>query len=226
MTGNRAAGHRTRGRNGPPRNPVVPTALEGQVFTERTSLALPTGLPLESWRQVGQRLTRLNDSSQWWLGDWLVYGQDRYPERYRRAVSDTCLDYQTLRNYAWIARKFPAHRRRAALSVQHHIEVAGLPEAAQETWLDAAERDGWSRNELRRTLKGIRGADGEPPPGEQVFIRFHATSEQRLRWAESARLAERRLDEWILHVLDSAAPPPHPKSPRPDAPNPQGDASS
>ena len=49
------------------------------------------------------------------------------------------LDYQTLRNYAWVARRFPAGRRRAGVSFAHHAEVARLPEPEQDYWLRRAE---------------------------------------------------------------------------------------
>ena len=41
------------------------------------------------------------------------------------------LDYQTLRNYAWVARRFAMSRRRDTLSFGHHAEVPALPEPEQ-----------------------------------------------------------------------------------------------
>lgn len=40
------------------------------------------------------------------LGDWLAYGQAVYANRHRTAVERTSLNYQALRNYAWVARQF------------------------------------------------------------------------------------------------------------------------
>lgn len=36
-----------------------------------------------------------------------MYGQAAYTGRYRDAIEQASLDYQTLRNYAWVARRFP-----------------------------------------------------------------------------------------------------------------------
>ena len=105
---------------------------------------------------------RIADSSAWCLGDWLIYGQHLYADRYRHAVAMAGLDYQTLRNYAWIARKFEPARRRAGLAFQHHVEVAALPPQVQDHWLDLAENFRWSRNELRKQIR-----DSEAP-GEKI----------------------------------------------------------
>jgi hypothetical protein len=100
----------------------------------------------------------IGDSSQWWLADWLVYGQARFPDRYKQAVAETLLEYRTLRNYAVVARRVDMSRRRDKLSFQHHAEVAALPEPDQDLWLNRAERLGWSLSELRRQLRNARSS--------------------------------------------------------------------
>jgi hypothetical protein len=98
----------------------------------------------------------ISDASAWWLGDWLVYGENRFPDRYKSAIEETILSYKTLRNYAWVARRFSASRRRDTLSLHHHAEVAALPLADQESWLDRTEQNRWSVIELRRSLQSYR----------------------------------------------------------------------
>ena len=68
----------------------------------------------------------------WCLGDWLVFGEQAYAGRYRQAIERTSLDYQTLGNYAWVAKRFSLSRRRDELSFGHHSEVAALPEPEQD----------------------------------------------------------------------------------------------
>ncbi|MFD1152718.1 LmbU family transcriptional regulator, partial [Saccharothrix hoggarensis] len=137
-------------------------AVDGRILTTPVGLAFPRDVTFESWEQAGQRLSRIASSSAWYLGDWLVYGQDRYTGRYRRAVEAVGLDYQTLRNYAWISRKFEPSRRRSGLPFQHHAEVAALPPEEQDRWLDRAEREGWSRTALRRALRVARDPGSRP----------------------------------------------------------------
>ena len=67
----------------------------------------------------------------------MIYGERTYGRRYREAVRMSGFDYQTLRNYAWVARRFGIERRRGGLTFQHHAEVASLPVVEQERWLSA-----------------------------------------------------------------------------------------
>src|SRR3954470_23447442 len=109
-------------------------------------------LEFEAWREFGVKLGAYGNATQWWLGDWLVFGRMKYGRRYKDAIAATGLDYQTLRNYAMVARRFPPQRRHSALTFGHHAEVCALGDDAQDYWLDIAAAGGWSRNELRRRL--------------------------------------------------------------------------
>jgi hypothetical protein len=173
-----------------------------RAMTRRTSLSFPTPLALGDWLDIGRELFVINDASAWWLGDWLVYGQHRYPDRYRRAVEGTSLHYKTLRNYAWVARKFAPSRRHDALSFQHHAEVAGLPEQEQDAWLDRAEQEGWSVAALRRYLRDHRGKAPDALAEARETLGFDLYPERRRRWEEAAERAGTTLDEWISAVLD------------------------
>lgn len=103
-------------------------------------LSFPDEMPFDSWRELGSRVALVANCSAWWLGDWLLYGEQAYGDRYEQAIADTSLGYQTLRNYAWVARKFPMSRRRDTLSFGHHAEVAALLDDEQDAWLARAER--------------------------------------------------------------------------------------
>ncbi|WP_432136379.1 MULTISPECIES: LmbU family transcriptional regulator [unclassified Streptomyces] len=149
------AGRYTAGAGGGGARPAAALPFAGGQATVGTSgMTFPQGLSERSWERIGTGLRELTNSSAWWLGDWLVHGQTSYgTRRYREAVERTGLDYQTLRNYAWVARRFEHHRRRDSLSFAHHAEVAGLPPAEQDHWLGEADRLKWSRNELRRAVR-------------------------------------------------------------------------
>lgn len=176
-----------------------------RALTTRTSLSLPPALPLETWQKVGTDLHVITDASGWWQGDWLVYGQDRFPDRYQRALQETGLDYQTLRNYAWVARTFPPARRRPGLSFQHHAEVASLTAAEQDEWLMQAEESSWSRNMLRRQLQARRVGGHTPDEREVTLSLPVATAQQRKNWQQAAECAGSSLSAWISRVLDRTA---------------------
>lgn len=176
----------------------------GQVMVTRVGLELPSGLDFRSWEQAGAKIARIADSSAWCLGDWLLYGQDRYTDRYRQTIAAVGLDYQTLRNYAWVARRFELARRREQLSFQHHAEVAALTQQEQDDWLDLAEQGTWSRNELRRRVRNSRQPAGRELPGV-ALPRLNPPTERVARWREAAELTSQDLEDWIIATLDDGA---------------------
>ncbi|GAA4542333.1 LmbU family transcriptional regulator [Amycolatopsis samaneae] len=197
------------------RPPVAssPGRLPGRPFTDgmltrRTSLNLPPQIPLDEWSRIGHEIFVISESSTWWLGDWLIYGQAQYPDRYMHAIAKTSLDYQTLRNYAWVARRYSVARRRSALSFQHHAELASLPEEQQEKWLDRAEKFGWSRNELRNRVRASRKAAraaNDEDASDVLSIEMNVPADRKQRWLEAASTTKQDLLSWIVSILDSAA---------------------
>jgi predicted HicB family RNase H-like nuclease len=156
----------------------------------------------DEWTALGAKLGTYVNASAWWLGDWLAFGQAKYGRRYKSAVALTGLDYQTLRNYAVVSRRFASSRRRADLSFQHHAEVCALPDAEQESWLDRAAAHNWSRNELRRHIRA-----GHPPATQVSAGRLVVVldPERERRWREAAQRSERCFEDWVFQALDAAA---------------------
>lgn len=168
---------------------------------------LREGMTFHDWVAVGRRLACVSSASAWALGDWLLLGQHSFAGRYRRAIDDTNLDYQTLRNYACVARRFDAGRRRQHLSFQHHAVVAPLSDAEQDLWLGRAESGGWSRNELRQRLSLHRAATITTPSAAAVAIvlRVELTREDEERWRRAAASTHLALPDWLRGVVDAAA---------------------
>lgn len=167
----------------------------------RTSVHFDPRTPYQLWAHVGAKIAVYANAAPWWLGDWLAFGRMKYGRRYRDAVATTGLDYQTLRNYAVVARRFEHSRRRDDLSFQHHAELCSLSDEAQDRWLEQAARHGWSRNELRRHVRlELRDRGTEPS-----VLRFTVAAERSRRWRDAAALGRVSFDEWALHALDAAA---------------------
>jgi hypothetical protein len=183
--------------------PAKRISIHPATVAEPGGLRFPEELTLDVWRAVGERLADLANASCWWIGDWLVYGQDKYPDRYKRAIAKTALDYQTLRNYSWIARKFEFSRRRPALSFQHHVEVAALPVAEQDHWLRFAEKLSWSRNELRKQIKDSADAGGAGQDGPATSVRLDLDDDRMRQWKRAAERSNRTLPGWIMTTLDA-----------------------
>lgn len=179
--------------------------VDRKAVTRRNTLLIPRGVELEEWRSLGRQINVISDSSSWWLGDWLIYGQNEYPNRYKQAIEDTSLDYQTLRNYSWVARRFSPERRRSSLSFQHHAEVASRPQEEQEKWLAEAEQHGWSRNKLRRMIRESRTSNSEGIG--TINIRMSLDLKQKKLWEEAAERQDKDLVTWIVSVLEEAVEP-------------------
>lgn len=176
---------------------------------KRSSLILPCRLPFDVWKQIGTEIFLLTNSCAWWIGDWLAYGETSFGDRYKQAIADTSLDYQTLRNYTWIARKFPVSRRRDSLSFGHHAEVAALTETEQDEWLTRAEQFSWSRNELRRRIRASQLVNRQQPACDNGIeievLKIDVPTQHLDQWRKAAESMNRSITEWIIATLDTAS---------------------
>ncbi|MGH3548680.1 MAG: LmbU family transcriptional regulator [Pseudonocardiaceae bacterium] len=179
------------------------------VHVRKDRLLLPDEMPFEAWRELGSRVALIANCSAWWLGDWLLYGEQNYGARYEQAVADTSLSYQTLRNYAWVARTFPVSRRRDTLRFGHHVEVAALPEDEQDIWLARAEQLAWSCNKLRRALRAAKLANQRASIDDGTtqirVVKIDVPAERHDRWRSAAAQQHRSVADWVIETLDHVA---------------------
>ncbi|MCA2205359.1 LmbU family transcriptional regulator [Streptomyces griseoincarnatus] len=215
----------------PAQRDVILSFVGTQAKVQKSGMVFPQNLSERSWEQIGANLRDLVNSSAWWLADWLLFGEATYGwRRYKEAIERTGLDYQTLRNYAWVARRFEHDRRRDALSFAHHAEVARLSPPEQDYWLRKAEQRKWSRNELRRELRaslaaqsgdtaGIpAGGDGEeravsrpaePAAADQgrqkrTTLTIELSADQLEHYSKAAAAHGLPVGEWVTQVLATA----------------------
>lgn len=220
-------------RGEPAQRDVVLSVVGDKATVRKSGLVFPQNLPERSWEQIGASLREFTNSSAWWLADWLIFGEVAYGwRRYRQAIERTGLDYQTLRNYAWVARRFEQHRRRDSLSFAHHAEVTRLSPPEQDYWLRKAEQQKWSRNELRRAIRASLAEQDHQTEVSQSGGEKHDGKQEVAQLAESAGADTRRrqvatltielsahqldyystvaarhglsVDEWVTKVLDCA----------------------
>lgn len=174
-------------------------------------LYLPRQMTFQRWINIGMRLSEVATSSAWCLGDWLIYGESAFSGRYRDAIDQTSLDYQTLRNYAWVARRFSPSRRFPELSFGHHAEVAALSDPEQDYWLRKAQQLSWSRNQLRHEVRASlreRKSDEEKKaitPEAEVVLNLSLSQRQKEIYGVAASANGLSLEDWVLNVLENAA---------------------
>jgi hypothetical protein len=111
-------------------------------------------IPPMQWQAAGKAIFKVGGAAKWWIADWLAYGESKFGDRIKElAESGVGLSYKSLANAAWVAGKVEFSRRRENLSFKHHEEIAALVGSEQSTWLDRAEREGWTATELRDRVK-------------------------------------------------------------------------
>jgi hypothetical protein len=175
------------------------------VLMTRLGLQIPTDLSFEGWQQAGRQISGIVDSSAWWLGDWLVFGKKNYSDRYRRAIRAVGLSYQTLRNYAWVARRFDLNRRRPNLTFQHHAEVASLPFDEQERLLNQAEQSTWNTKQLRIAIRDSRQDGTGNGSAFATTPQLKMPANRLDAWRKAADQLGVEFDNWVLVTLDRAA---------------------
>ncbi|MFE7173461.1 LmbU family transcriptional regulator [Streptomyces sp. NPDC057616] len=188
----------------PPPRPAGTGPRRAPVLTTRVGLQMPAKMAYDEWERAGRQLADVLDSSSWWLGDWLVYGKDHYTDRYQRGIRAAGLSYQTLRNYAWVSRRFDLTRRRPCLSFQHHAELASLTVQEQELWLDRAEQRQWSTKQLRTAIRAARRG-GQQPAAAEPNCRLELPGSRFQRWQQAAQQLGVDFEQWVTTTLDRAA---------------------
>jgi hypothetical protein len=144
----------------PARPAQAPTELTRVGWTPRADIGL------DEWSAFGRRFGEIGRCSQWWLGDWIHYGNTKFGERYSRAAKLTGYDVQSLMNMVYVASRFEIYRRRENLSWSHHATVASFDVPSQEYWLGRAVVDKLSvadlRVESRSWRRALQAPDEEP----------------------------------------------------------------
>ena len=132
-------------------------------FTKTAWIVPDDEISFEQWSEMGAKLQQIDASLPWWIGDWLNYGEWAWGEDYAQAIEATGMEVSRLNNYKWIAGKIDRENRREFLSWSHHRAVAALPDNEQKKWLDYAEVNGCSVNDLMREINREKMSVLQPP---------------------------------------------------------------
>ena len=142
---------------------TIPAISHGPFTATPTGLIVTAPVPYEVWEAYGGALRRVESSLQWVIGDWLVYGEDTYGEKYAQATSLwPGATIERLKRYAFVSQCVPLCVRTQTLSWSHHTEVASLAVVEQKLWLGRAEKESWSVRELKAHMDG--------PPAKKRLI--------------------------------------------------------
>jgi hypothetical protein len=155
-------------QRGPARRPASPISKVAWVPQRDLGQA--------EWFAAGRKLGAIGRCSQWWIGDWIRYGNSRWGEKYVEAARVTGYDVASLRNMAWVAAQFDSSLRSDKLSWSHHVLLAPLSTDEQRVWLERAIDARLSVADLRLELRasghgnsrGDRAAADRREQGEDV----------------------------------------------------------
>jgi hypothetical protein len=136
-------------------------ALPGHVEATRTGLIFTDGITFREWEYLGATLRDVEGAVQWWIGDWLNYGERKWGEYFAQAVDEPEAD--RWKNYKWVANKVERSTRVDNLSWSHHREVAKLDEPEQRKWLGLAVEQGLTKEELHQAINApaLDAGDGQ-----------------------------------------------------------------
>lgn len=160
-------------RTSEPQTPEIfgPMDEPGFRFTA-TGLKIQPWVKFDEWTEYGRKLQIADRGIQWAIGDWLIHGENHWPDKYDQAVEFTGYREGTLMNYATVARAIPGgdnSRRREFVDYSTHVEVASLAPDDQEKILAKAAKENLSRNTVRREAEKIK-REGKPKPKETDYV--------------------------------------------------------
>jgi hypothetical protein len=170
--------------------PVTLFDIPGCEFSP-VSLKLPQDLKYDHWERIGRQLQLADLAVQWWIGDWLNFGEHHYQDKYAQAVEEFGRQKHTLINYAYVARSIPESRRRDAVDFSTHAEVASLKPEDQEKVLAQAAKEHLSKKSVRREADRIRRASKPKPIDTELVLSKEARTYLDEYIEELSRLAER-----------------------------------
>jgi hypothetical protein len=151
-----------------------------------TGLQFHQNLSFEEWNDLGQKLAPIGKSIGFIIGDWINYGETAYGEKYEEALAKTGLAYQTLMNFAYVARKVEISLRKENLDWYQHATVAKLKtDEEKRHWLDMAEQHDLSVRRLRKSINFGRLAtedEVQGDPADRGYVTYLALLNRLRRW--------------------------------------------
>jgi hypothetical protein len=121
-----------------------------------TGLSISARLSYEQWFELGKGLQSIHKSILFWLGDWLLWGEHKWGEKFSQGVELSGYSAQTLANAQWVASRIEISRRSRELSWSHHQEVAMLDPDEQDKFLHSAVEKKLGVRELRAAVRLFR----------------------------------------------------------------------
>jgi N6-adenosine-specific RNA methylase IME4 len=134
-----------------------------------TGLEIRDGLSEADWLEAGRILRTVEHATQWWIGDWLAFGEMHYG-KLTDAAEILGISHGAAKNYSYVSQNVDRSLRNDHLEYHHHVAVAPLAPDDQRRWLDIALRDKLSVSALRAAIQRDRPDAPPLPAGTYAVI--------------------------------------------------------
>ena len=136
------------------------TMKEIEIPNNKYFILKPNGLeikentPIDEWIKCGEALRKISGASQWWIGDWINFGERKYGEMYSQALEKTDYELHSLQNMAYTAKNIESSLRREDVPFSYYKQLASVED--KEKILKKIEKgDINSDRELRQEIKKL-----------------------------------------------------------------------
>lgn len=147
------------------------TIPAGSFSITRLGLVMRSGATEGDWRAAGAAIALVGEAYQWLVGDWLTIGEHRWGRSYQEAAAALGLEYNTVKDWAWVAANVDLSIRTDKLPWSAHRLIASIEsDDDKRAWLAAAADNGWSVARLRAELQ--MATTGELPARPSATERY------------------------------------------------------
>jgi hypothetical protein len=180
-------------------------SLRSDIFSgikfERNRLVLPAAIVKEEIVEITRFLISANNSSLFWLGDWMLWIAGHLSTEHAHEVANQSDDPGRLFDAMKICSEFQA---RFKVSYSHHreayVEVRNTTEASK--WLALAESEGWTVSQMRAEIRSHNRVGKEPINQGAKTSGFSLTGDLSLFRNHLKRITENHpIDEWTHEEL-------------------------
>lgn len=134
-----------------------------------------TGKPsTEEWYDVFMKVSRANSMTQFYLGDMVVEAEFQWGDKYTDLMELTDYSYETLKQYAAVARRFGPQFRENCVNVHTNLpswsaflKVASLDDDRALYYLGMVVNGNWSIRRLEEEVKRYKNGGSLPESTEE-----------------------------------------------------------
>lgn len=193
-------------------NPNYPISRNPNYSFTPTGIDFKEALSHPEWDDLGKMLAAMHKVLGFFVGDWINFGEKAYREKYKKALATTGIPYNTLKNYASVAKRVKPALREKNLGFEFHSSVAKFKSFEQKKWLEMAETHNLSIRRFRKSIKLGRLATEEETddnPADRAQISHLVPINGFVRWftSETSKTPVHEWpDEWRQQIKNDLKP--------------------